>query len=188
MWIVMCSINGIILISPFSWQGQNQVWLITLFYSVDFSQSRIGVKKCVFNKRTKRGYWFELQANQLYFLQKGNRNLVSGMNLSGMVGHRLVGAGWARVDVVPQLGANVGRKVFHAVVAGVHRHVLVLALFPAVLRLRPHVIEVLDAAVFSIKLLLLLLLLLFDSHHLSVASSLQQDVAVGVSGSATRKP
>ena len=29
-----------------------QVWLLTKFYSVDFSQSRIGVKKCVFNKRT----------------------------------------------------------------------------------------------------------------------------------------
>ena len=29
-----------------------QVWSITQFYSVDFSQSRIGVKKCVFIKRT----------------------------------------------------------------------------------------------------------------------------------------
>ena len=29
-----------------------QVWSLTQFYSVDFSQSRIGVKKCVFNKRT----------------------------------------------------------------------------------------------------------------------------------------
>ena len=29
-----------------------QVWLLTKFYSVDFSQSRIGAKKCVFNKRT----------------------------------------------------------------------------------------------------------------------------------------
>ena len=28
-----------------------QVWSLTQFYSVDFSQSRIGVKKCVFNKR-----------------------------------------------------------------------------------------------------------------------------------------
>ena len=29
-----------------------QVWPPTQFYSVDFSQSRIGVRKCVFNKRT----------------------------------------------------------------------------------------------------------------------------------------
>ena len=29
-----------------------QVWSLTQFYSVDFSRSRIGVKKCVFNKRT----------------------------------------------------------------------------------------------------------------------------------------
>ena len=29
-----------------------QVWSPTQFYSVDFSKSRIGVKKCVFNKRT----------------------------------------------------------------------------------------------------------------------------------------
>ena len=29
-----------------------QVWSLTPFYSVDFSKSRIGVKKCVFNKRT----------------------------------------------------------------------------------------------------------------------------------------
>ena len=29
-----------------------QVWSLTQFYSVDFSQSRIEVKKCVFNKRT----------------------------------------------------------------------------------------------------------------------------------------
>ena len=28
-----------------------QVWSLSPFYSVDFSQSRIGVKKCVFNKR-----------------------------------------------------------------------------------------------------------------------------------------
>ena len=32
--------------------GTNQVWPLTQFYSVDFSQSSIGVKKCVFNKRT----------------------------------------------------------------------------------------------------------------------------------------
>ena len=32
--------------------GHDQVWSLTQFYSVDFSQSRIGVKKCVFNKRT----------------------------------------------------------------------------------------------------------------------------------------
>ena len=32
--------------------GATQVWSLTQFYSVDFSQSRIGViKKCVFNKR-----------------------------------------------------------------------------------------------------------------------------------------
>ena len=30
--------------------GQRQVWSLTQFYSVDFSQSRISVKKCVFNK------------------------------------------------------------------------------------------------------------------------------------------
>ena len=29
-----------------------QVWSLTQFYSVDFSKSRIVVKKCVFNKRT----------------------------------------------------------------------------------------------------------------------------------------
>ena len=29
-----------------------QVWSLSQFYSVDFSQSRIGVKKWVFNKRT----------------------------------------------------------------------------------------------------------------------------------------
>ena len=29
-----------------------QVWSLTQFYSVDFSQLRISVKKCVFNKRT----------------------------------------------------------------------------------------------------------------------------------------
>ena len=29
-----------------------QVWSLTQFYSVDFSQSRIGVKKSVFNKCT----------------------------------------------------------------------------------------------------------------------------------------
>ena len=32
------------MISLFSWQGQNQVWPITEFSSVCFSQSRIGVK------------------------------------------------------------------------------------------------------------------------------------------------
>ena len=31
---------------------KHQVWSLTQFYSVDFSQSRIGIKKCVFNKRT----------------------------------------------------------------------------------------------------------------------------------------
>ena len=29
-----------------------QVWSLTQLYSVDFSQSRIGLKKCVFNKCT----------------------------------------------------------------------------------------------------------------------------------------
>ena len=29
-----------------------QVWSLTQLYSVDFSRSRIGVKKCVFNKHT----------------------------------------------------------------------------------------------------------------------------------------
>ena len=29
-----------------------QVWSLPQFYSVDFSKSRIDVKKCVFNKRT----------------------------------------------------------------------------------------------------------------------------------------
>ena len=32
--------------------GFLQVWSLTQFYSVDFSQSGIGVKKCVFNNRT----------------------------------------------------------------------------------------------------------------------------------------
>ena len=31
--------------------GGGQVWSLTQLYSVDFSQSRISVKKCVFNKR-----------------------------------------------------------------------------------------------------------------------------------------
>ena len=31
---------------------RDQVWSLTQFYSVDFSKSRISVKKCVFNKRT----------------------------------------------------------------------------------------------------------------------------------------
>ena len=30
----------------------DQVWSLTQFYFVDFSKSRVGVKKCVFNKRT----------------------------------------------------------------------------------------------------------------------------------------
>ena len=30
----------------------HQVWSLTQFYSVDFSQLRIGVNKCVLNKRT----------------------------------------------------------------------------------------------------------------------------------------
>ena len=34
--------------------GVAQVWSLTDFYSVDFSQSRISVGKCVFNKRTIR--------------------------------------------------------------------------------------------------------------------------------------
>ena len=33
-------------------QHRHQVWSLTQFYSADFSKSRIGVKKCVFNKRT----------------------------------------------------------------------------------------------------------------------------------------
>ena len=36
----------------FELKPEEQVWSLTQFYSVDFSQSRIGVKKCVFNKRT----------------------------------------------------------------------------------------------------------------------------------------
>ena len=32
--------------------GLSHVWSLTQFYSVDFSKSRISVKKCVFNKRT----------------------------------------------------------------------------------------------------------------------------------------
>ena len=32
--------------------GRVQVWSLTQFYSVDFSKSRIVVKKCVFNKHT----------------------------------------------------------------------------------------------------------------------------------------
>ena len=38
------------------WTGKaedyQQVWALTLFYSVDFSLSRICINKCVFNKRT----------------------------------------------------------------------------------------------------------------------------------------
>ena len=48
----MWSIIGIVMISLFSWQGQNQVWPKTEFSSVCFSQSRIGVKKCIFNQHT----------------------------------------------------------------------------------------------------------------------------------------
>ena len=33
-------------------QGSEQVWPLTQLYSIDFSQSRIGVNKCVFYKRT----------------------------------------------------------------------------------------------------------------------------------------
>ena len=29
-----------------------QVWSLTQFFSVDFSKSKIGVKKCLFSKRT----------------------------------------------------------------------------------------------------------------------------------------
>ena len=36
--------------------ASNQVWSLTQYYSVDFSQSRIGLKKCVFNKRTIKVY------------------------------------------------------------------------------------------------------------------------------------
>ena len=32
--------------------AKSQVWSLTQFYSVDFSQSRTGVNKCVFDKRT----------------------------------------------------------------------------------------------------------------------------------------
>ena len=32
--------------------GAHKVWSLTQFYTVDFSQSRIGVSKCVFYKRT----------------------------------------------------------------------------------------------------------------------------------------
>ena len=32
----------------------NQVWSLTQFYYVDFSQSRIGVNKCAFNKCTEK--------------------------------------------------------------------------------------------------------------------------------------
>ena len=32
----------------------HQVWSLPQFYPVDFSQSRIGAKKCVFNKRTMK--------------------------------------------------------------------------------------------------------------------------------------
>ena len=32
--------------------GSGHVWSLTRFYSVDFSQSRIRLNKCVFNKRT----------------------------------------------------------------------------------------------------------------------------------------
>ena len=42
---------------PTSWPLQLiQVWSLTQFYSVDFSKSRIGVKKCVFNKCTIKVY------------------------------------------------------------------------------------------------------------------------------------
>ena len=33
-------------------QSSKQVWSLSEFYSVDFSKSRIDIKKCVFNKRT----------------------------------------------------------------------------------------------------------------------------------------
>ena len=37
---------------PYEGFYDRQVWSLTQLYSVDFSKSRIGVKKCVFNKRT----------------------------------------------------------------------------------------------------------------------------------------
>ena len=37
---------------PSGYLGGQRVWSVTQFYAVDFSQSRIHVKKCAFNKRT----------------------------------------------------------------------------------------------------------------------------------------
>ena len=39
-------------IRPILVTARLQVWSLTQFYSVDFSQSRVSVTKCVFNKRT----------------------------------------------------------------------------------------------------------------------------------------
>ena len=48
----------------------HQVWSLPQFYSVDFSQSRIGVKKCVFNKGTIKVCvsCFDGVLGQAYFL------------------------------------------------------------------------------------------------------------------------
>ena len=37
---------------PHRLTAAGQVWSLSQFYSVDFSKSRMGVNKCVFNKRT----------------------------------------------------------------------------------------------------------------------------------------
>ena len=38
--------------SPLRQAFDGQVWSLPQFYSVDFSKSRVGVKKCVYNART----------------------------------------------------------------------------------------------------------------------------------------
>ena len=44
--------NGEVTVDRFLQSVGSQVWSLTQFYSVDFSQSRISVKKCVCNKLT----------------------------------------------------------------------------------------------------------------------------------------
>ena len=44
--------EDVVILGPIEGIAVPQVWSLTQLYSVDFSQSRIGVNKCVFFKRT----------------------------------------------------------------------------------------------------------------------------------------
>ena len=51
---VVAPVNGFLAAEgpPVAGRLEVQLWSLTQFYSIDFSQSRIGVKKCVFYKCT----------------------------------------------------------------------------------------------------------------------------------------